>query len=60
MFKNGIYVMFMVKYYVFSKSGHTLLCSFWSALTHCRLNKLIDVIYWNSPISTLGMSGYKI
>ena len=29
-------------------------------LTHCRLNRLSHTIYWNSPISILGMSGYEI
>ena len=29
-------------------------------LTHCRLNELPHTIYWKSPISILGMSGYEI
>ena len=28
-------------------------------LTHCRLNRLSYTIYWKSPISILGMSGYE-
>ena len=31
-----------------------------SILTHCILNRLSHTIYWKSPISILGMSGYKI
>ena len=29
-------------------------------LTHCRLNELPHAIYWKSPISILGTSGYEI
>ena len=29
-------------------------------LTHCRLNRLSDTIYWKHPISILGTSGYEI
>ena len=29
-------------------------------LTHCILNRLSHTIYWKSPISILGMSGYEI
>ena len=29
-------------------------------LTHCRLNRLSYTIYWKSPISILGRSGYEI
>ena len=29
-------------------------------LTHCRLNRLSRTIYWKSPISILGTSGYDI
>ena len=29
-------------------------------LTHCRLNRLPLTIYWISPISILGTSGYEI
>ena len=29
-------------------------------LTHCILNKLAHTLYWKSPISILGMSGYEI
>ena len=29
-------------------------------LTHCRLNELIHTIYWESPILSLGSSGYEI
>ena len=32
----------------------------WSVLTHCRLNELPHTIYWKSPVSILGMSGYVI
>ena len=28
--------------------------------THCILNRLSHTIYWNSPISILGTSGYEI
>ena len=35
----------------------TLLLSY---LTHCRRNRLSHTIYWKSPISILGMSGYEI
>ena len=31
-----------------------------SCLTHFRLNKFYYTIYWKSPISVLGMSGYVI
>ena len=31
-----------------------------TSLTHCRLNRLSHTIYWKSPISILGMSGYVI
>ena len=30
------------------------------ALTHCILNRLSHTIYWKSPISILGTSGYEI
>ena len=29
-------------------------------ITHCRLNRLSHTIYWKSPISILGTSGYEI
>ena len=29
-------------------------------LTHCILNRFSHTIYWKSPISILGMSGYEI
>ena len=29
-------------------------------LTHCILNRLYHTIYWKSPISILGTSGYEI
>ena len=29
-------------------------------LTHCILNRLSHTIYWKSPISILGTSGYEI
>ena len=29
-------------------------------LTHCRLNRLPHTIYWKSPISNSGMSGFEI
>ena len=29
-------------------------------LTHCILNRLSHIIYWKSPISFLGTSGYEI
>ena len=29
-------------------------------LAHCRLNILSHTVYWKSPISILGMSGYEI
>ena len=29
-------------------------------LTHCRRNRLSHTIYWKSPISILGTSGYEI
>ena len=29
-------------------------------LTHCRLNRFPHTIYWKSPISILGASGYEI
>ena len=29
-------------------------------LTHCRLNRLTHTIYWKSPSSILGTSGYEI
>ena len=29
-------------------------------LTHCRLNELTHTIYWKSPISILGRSGYEV
>ena len=35
-----------------------LLCSCF--LTHCVLNRLSHAIYWKSPISILGTSGYEI
>ena len=28
------------------------------ALTHCILNRLSHTVYWKSPISILGASGY--
>ena len=28
-------------------------------LTHCILNRLSHTIYWKSPISILGASGYE-
>ena len=31
-----------------------------ATLTHCILNRLSHTIYWKSPISVLGMSGYEI
>ena len=31
-----------------------------TALTHCRLNRLCNIIYWKSPISSFGTSGYEI
>ena len=31
-----------------------------SILTHCRLSWLSHTIYWKSPISNLGTSGYEI
>ena len=36
---------------------HLFLCY---VLTHCRLNRLPHTIYWKSPISFLGISGYEI
>ena len=30
------------------------------SLSHCRLNRLSHTIYWKSPISILGTSGYEI
>ena len=29
-------------------------------ITHCRLNEITLSIYWKSPISSLGRSGYEI
>ena len=29
-------------------------------LTHCILNRISHTIYWKSPISILGTSGYEI
>ena len=29
-------------------------------LTHCLLNRLSHTMYWKSPISILGLSGYEI
>ena len=29
-------------------------------LSHCILNRFSHTIYWKSPISILGMSGYEI
>ena len=34
---------------------HQMIC-----LTHCILNRISHTIYWKSPISILGMSGYEI
>ena len=31
-----------------------------NSLTHCRLNRLSHTIYWKTPISILGTSGYEI
>ena len=31
-----------------------------ASLTHCILNRLSHTIYWKSPISSLGTSGYEI
>ena len=31
-----------------------------SPLTHCILNRLCHSLYWKSPVSILGMSGYEI
>ena len=31
-----------------------------NTLTHCILNGLSHTIYWKSPISILGTSGYEI
>ena len=28
-------------------------------LTHCILNRIYHIIYWKSPISILGTSGYE-
>ena len=29
------------------------------SLTHCRLNRLTHTIYWKTPVSILGTSGYQ-
>ena len=31
-----------------------------TTLSHCILNRLSHTIYWKSPISSLGTSGYEI
>ena len=31
-----------------------------NSLTHCIMNRIYHTIYWKSPISILGTSGYEI
>ena len=33
---------------------------YYPALTHCIPNELTHTVYWKSPISILGTSGYEI
>ena len=41
--------------------SNLIILAYWLVyLTHCRLNRLSHTIYWKTPISILGTSGYEI
>ena len=47
----------------FNNTNHKCICCNFAllcTLTHCRLNRLSHTIYWKSPISILGMSGWDL